>query len=172
YDLGTPPATVFLTRNIGNSTIKGVDLDLELRATRNTRLSAAVQYLDTEYDSFTYFVPNQGLPPNTTCGYAPTTQSVNGTTINVFEIDCSGRPAFNSPRWSFNLNAEQTIPFDTFRVVLQAGTRYRGTSYSTADYLPYLRSRANFVSDASITFADHDDSMFLSLYVRNIENNQ
>src|SRR5690606_360608 len=59
YDLGTPPATVFLTRNIGNSTIKGVDLDLELRATRNTRLSAAVQYLDTEYDSFTYFVPNQ-----------------------------------------------------------------------------------------------------------------
>lgn len=172
YDLGTPPATVFLTRNIGNSTIKGVDLDLELRATRNTRLSAAVQYLDTEYDSFTYFVPNQGLPPNTTCGYAPTTQSVNGTTINVFEIDCSGKRAFNSPRWSFNLNAEQTIPFDAFRVVLQAGTRYRGTSYSTADYLPYLRSRANFVSDASITFADHDDSMFLSLYVRNIEDSQ
>ena len=56
--------------------------------------------------------------------------------------------------------------------MLQAGTRYRGTSYSTADYLPYLRSRANFVSDASITFADHDDSMFLSLYVRNIENSQ
>jgi iron complex outermembrane receptor protein len=172
YDLGNPPATVFLTRNIGDSTIKGLDLEVDFKPTRNTLLSANVQYLDTEYDSFTYFVPNQGLPPNTTCDYAPTTQTVNGTTLALFQIDCSGRVAFNSPKWSFNLNAEQTIPFDSFMVVLQAGTRYRSTSYSTADYLPFLRSRANFVSDASITFSDHDQSRFLSFYVRNIEDSR
>ena len=55
---------------------------------------------------------------------------------------------------------------------MQAGTRYRSSSYSTADYLPYLQSEANFVSDASITFSDNDDSMFVSLYVRNIEDSQ
>src|SRR4030095_11628124 len=98
-----------LTRTIGNSTIKGVDLDVELLATRNTLLSANVQYLDTKYDSFTYFVPNQGLPPNTNCAYSPTTQTINGVPLNLFEIDCSGRPAFNSPKWSFNLNGEQTF---------------------------------------------------------------
>lgn len=172
YDLGNPPATVFLTRNIGNSTIQGLDLEVDVRPARNTLLSANVQFLDTEYDSFTYFVPNQGLPPNTTCGYAPTTQVVNGTTLALFQIDCSGKPAFNSPRWSFNLNAEQTIPLDTFQIVLQAGTRYRSASYSTADYLPYLRSDSNFVSDASITFSDNDERMFLSLYVRNIEDSR
>jgi iron complex outermembrane receptor protein len=57
-------------------------------------------------------------------------------------------------------------------IVLQAGTRYRSSSYSTADYLPYLQSQSNWVSDASITFSDNDERMFLSFYVRNIEDSQ
>jgi iron complex outermembrane receptor protein len=172
YDLGNPPATVFLTRNIGNSTIKGVDLDVDLKPTPNTLLSASVQYLHGKYDSFTYFVPNQGLPPNSTCAATPTTQTVNGTVLALYQLDCSGKPAFNSPKWSFILNGEQTIPLDAFRIVLQAGTRYRSSSYSTADYLPYLKSKANFVSDASVTLSANDDRMFVSFYVRNIENNR
>ncbi|MGC1270837.1 MAG: TonB-dependent receptor [Croceibacterium sp.] len=173
YDLGTPPSTVFLTRNIGDSTIKGIDLDVEFMATDNTRLGASVQYLDTKYDSFVYFAPNQGLPPNTTCPFAPTTQSTPGGTINVFRIDCSGNQAFNSPKWSFNLDAQQTVPLGTTaKAVLQAGTRYRGASYSTADYLPYLRSEAAFVSYASVTFANEADTKFLTLYVNNIEDNR
>jgi iron complex outermembrane receptor protein len=172
YDLGNPPATVFLTRNTGDSTIKGVDIDVDLKATPNTLLSASVQYLHGKYDSFTYFVPNQGLPPNSTCAFAPVTQTVNGVPLALYQIDCSGKPAFNSPKWSFILNGEQTIPFDAFRIVLQAGTRYRSSAYSTADYLPYLKSKANFVSDASITLSGNDDRMFVSFYVRNIENNR
>jgi iron complex outermembrane receptor protein len=172
YDLGNPPATVFLTRNIGDSTIKGLDLDVDLKPTANTLLSASVQYLHGVYDSFTYFVPNQGLPPNSTCAFAPITQTVNGVPLALYQIDCSGKPAFNSPKWSFILNGEQTIPLDSFQVILQAGTRYRSSSYSTADYLPFLQSKGNFVSDASITFSDNDERFFLSLYVRNIENSR
>jgi iron complex outermembrane receptor protein len=172
YDLGNPPATVFLTRNIGNSTIKGVDLDVDLKATPNTLLSASVQYLHGQYDSFTYFAPNQGLPPNTACAYSPTTQTVNGTVLALYQVDCSGKPAFNSPRWSFILNGEQTIPLDAFKIVLQADTRYRSSSYSTADYLPYLKSKANFVTDASITLSTADDSKFISFYMRNIGNSR
>ena len=172
YDLGSPPATVFLTRNIGDSTIKGADLDVELKPLRHTLLSASVQYLEGKYDSFTYFVPNQGLPPNSTCAFAPTTQTVNGTVLALYQIDCSGKPAFNSPRWSFILNGEQTIPLRLFDLVLQADTHYRGSAYSTADYLPYLRSRANFVSDASITIRDKGEARFVSVYVQNIENSR
>ena len=172
YDLGNPPTTVFLTRNIGDSTIKGIDLDVDLRATPTTLLSASVQYLHGKYDSFTYFVPNQGLPPNTTCAFAPATQTVNGVPLSLFQIDCSGKPAFNSPRWSFILNGEQTIPLDAFKIVLQADTRYRSSSYSTADYLPYLKSKANFVTDASITLSKNDDRLFASVYMRNIFNSR
>ena len=70
--------SLFSASNIGNSTIKGVDLDVDLRATPNTLLSASVQYLHGKYDSFTYFAPDQGLPPNTACAFSPTTQTVNG----------------------------------------------------------------------------------------------
>ncbi len=173
YDLGNPPATVYLTRNIGDSTIKGIDLDVELRAMRNTLLSANVQYLDTKYDSFIYFAPNQGVPPNTTCGYAPITQTTpGGAALNVFRVDCSGKRAFNSPKWSINLNGEQTIPLGTTNLILQAGTRYRSESDSSAEYLPYVRSEAAFVSNASITLSASDDRWFASVYMFNIENNQ
>jgi len=173
YDLGNPPSTVFLTRNIGDSTIKGVDLDLEFLPAENTLLSASVQYLDTEYDSFVYYTPNQGLPPNTTCPFTPTTQTTPGGTINVFEIDCSGNVAFNSPKWSFNLNGQQTIPIGTdYKAVLVAGTRYRSSSYSSADYLPYLKADSTFVSYASLTLGREDDSLFVSFYVNNIEDNR
>ena len=172
YDLGTPPSTVFLTRNIGNSTIKGVDIDAELLVTRNTLLSTAVQYLDTKYDSFLYYVPNQGLPPNTTCKSAPTTQTTPGGTIAVYSIDCSGRQAFNSPKWSINLNGQQTVPLGAAKLILQAGTRYRSASYSSPEYVSYLRSPSTWVSNASITVATSDDRYFASVYVFNIEDNQ
>ncbi len=172
YDLGTPPSTVFLTRNIGDSTIKGLDLDVQVLPTETTTLSANVQYLDTSYDSFVYFAPNQGLPPNTTCPFTPTTQVTPGGSINVFAIDCSGNQAFNSPRWSLNLDVQQVVNVGPFDMHLNGGTRYRGSSYSSADYLPYLQAQANFVSYASLTLADHDETMFLTFYVNNIENSR
>lgn len=172
YDLGSPPSTVFLTRNIGNSTIKGFDLDVELLPASNTLLSASVQYLDTSYDSFVYFVPNQGLPPNTACPFKPQTQTTPGGVINVFAIDCSGRPAFNAPKWSVTLNGQQTIPLDTVKLVLQANTRFRSANFVSADYLPYLKAPSTYVTTLSATIAAEDDRWSLTGYVFNLENNQ
>ena len=163
---------MFLTRNIGNSTIKGFDLDVELLAATDTLLSGSVQYLDTSYDSFVYYVPNQGLPPNTACPFAPTTQTTPGGTINVFAIDCSGRPAFNAPKWSVTLNGQQTFHVDTLKLVLQANTRFRSSSFVSADYLSYLKAPANFVTTLSVTLAEESDRWSITGYVFNVENNQ
>ena len=172
YDLGTPPSTVFLTRNIGDSTIQGIDIELEVLATETTLFSANVQYLDATYDSFVYYAPNQGLPPNTACPFTPTTQATPGGTINVFEIDCSGNQAFNSPEWSLNLDLQQSIPLGDHEAMIQVGTRYRSSTYSSADYLPYLQAEGNFVSYASLTFSNPDDSLFVTFYVNNIEDSR
>lgn len=173
YDLGNPPSTVLLTRNIGSSTIKGADLDIEFQATETTLFSASLQYLDTRYKSFVYHAPNQGLPPNTTCGYRPTTQTTpGGAVLNVYEVDCSGRPAFNAPRWSFSLNGQQTLPLGALKLLLQAGTRYRSATYSSADYLPYLKGKANFVSTFSATLTGADDGWAITAYMFNIEDSR
>ncbi len=172
YDLGTPPSTVLLTRNIGDATIKGVEADIDWQATGTTLLSANVQFLDTKYDSFTYFVPNQGLPPITTCAYTPTMQDTSAGTVSVFAIDCSGKPAFNSPKWSINLNGEQTIPLSTVDITLQAGTRYRSSSWTSADYPTWTKAKWNFVSNASVTISDPEESWFVTAYVLNIEDSR
>jgi iron complex outermembrane receptor protein len=167
YDLGTPPTTVFLTRNIGRATIYGVDMDMQAMATETTLLNASLQYVKSKYDSFVYYNPNQGLPPITSCGYSPTTQSVNGSNLNVFRIDCSGKSAFNAPKWSFSAGIQQTVPLNEHKVVLNADTRYRSSSEVESTFSPFMRAESNFVSNASITFAPQDDRWFISAFVNN-----
>ena len=167
YDLGTPPSLVFYTSNVGKSTIKGADVDLDILVTPTTRLNGSVQYLDTKYNDFITFAPNQGLPPNYACPYTPVT-GANGTA--QFRLDCSGRPGFNAPKWSFNANVAQTVELADYRIVVQGGTRYRGAYFVAATYQPWLLSKGTFQSDASISFSPHGDRWFIAAFINNIEN--
>ena len=90
----------------------------------------------------------------------------------MFAVDCSGKPAFNAPEYSFNLDAQQSIPLDDYKLVLQAGTRYRSSSYVQVDYNPYALAKANFVSNASITFATADDRYFVTAFINNISDSR
>lgn len=168
YDRGNPPATVFLTRNIGDSTNQGVDIDMQLLATPNTLIGATLQYLDAEYDSFVYFTPNQGLPPNTACAFSPTTE--NG--LAEWRVDCSGRRAFNAPEWSFNASIQQTIPLGENRLVLQASTRFRDDMWVAPDYQPWALSKSDWQSNLAVTFDHADGAWFVTGFVNNLENHR
>ncbi len=168
YDLGNPPTTVFLTRNIGKATIYGFDADVQALLTDTTLIGAQVQYLHTEYDSFTYFLPNQGLPPITSCGYSPTTQSVNGNSIAVWQVDCSGMPAQNSPKWSLSVFAEQTIPLGDYEISVQGNGRYRSSAQIDANFSPFFIAEEAFVANASVTLAKQDESWFVTAFMDNI----
>ena len=168
YDLGTPPTTVFLTRNIGEATMYGVDVDLQVLPTPNTLLGANVQYLHSNYDSFVYYVPNQGLPPITTCGTSPTTQTINGSTVNVFEVDCSGKSALNAPKWSINVSGAQTVPLGDYKVVLQADGRYRSKAEIDGSFNPFLMAKSTTTADASVTFGPEDDRWYITGFINNI----
>lgn len=168
YDLGSPPTTVFLTRNIGQATIWGLDADLQAMVTPNTMLGAQVQYLNTNYDSFTYFLPNQGLPPVTSCDYAPTTQQVNGSAIAVFAVDCSGKPAQNSPKWSLSVFGEQKIPIGDYELTLQADGRYRSEAEIDSNFSPYFKAEAAFIANASVSLAPNSEDWFVTAFINNI----
>jgi len=170
YDLGTPPATVFLTRNIGQATMYGVDVDLQFLPTPNTLLGANVQYLHSNYDDFLYYVPNQGPPPATTCGTSPTTQTINGTPVSLYAVDCSGQTALNSPKWSINIAGQQTVPLGDYKVVLQADGRYRGRAEVDGAFNPFLYAKSTFNADAAITFGPDDDKWYVTGFINNIGN--
>jgi iron complex outermembrane receptor protein len=170
YDLGTPPATVFLTRNIGQATMYGLDVDAQWLATENTLFGANVQYLHSNYDSFIYFVPNQGLPPITTCATAPTTQVVNGSTVAVYQVDCSGKSALNSPKWSINVFGEQTVPMGEYQFTLHGDARYRSSAEIDGAFNPFLKPDDTFIANASLTFGPQDEQWSLTAFVNNIGN--
>jgi iron complex outermembrane receptor protein len=56
--------------------------------------------------------------------------------------------------------------------VLQANTRFRSSTFVSADYLSYLKAPANFVTTLSVTLAEESDRWSITGYVFNVENNQ
>lgn len=152
------------TENIGKSTNKGVEVELQVLATKNTLLTTDIQYLDAKFDSFQYTLPRAATPPITGCPYI---QNPANLTQNL--IDCSGRPGFNSPKWTINLAAQQTIPFDRYKLVGSVNTQYKGERVAGFDYLPFQYVPASWTTGANLSFGAEDDSWSISAYVRNIE---
>ena len=173
-DFSTPPISVFYTDNIGRSTIKGVDVDVDALVTPTTRLSGSVQYLKGNYDSYTLFTAQAGGTPNFSCPFTPIAAvPASGSTPAVaaqFQINCAGKPGLFSPKWSFNVNLEQTIALDGYKLVAQAGTRWRGDYFAATSYQPWVVSQDAFQSDASLTLTPDSDGWFATVFVNNIEN--
>jgi iron complex outermembrane recepter protein len=153
----------FFTENVGRSTIKGVEIDVELAATETTRLRATAQYLDATFDDFKYNIP-LNTAPVVGCAFAPNPNDVRFTTV-----DCSGKPAYQSPKWVVQLGGEQTIPLGNHKLVLAADTQYKTTRFVAFEYLPSQLAPAFWQTNASVTFAQADNRWSVSAFVRNIE---
>ena len=152
------------TQNIGTSSIKGGEAEVRLLVTPTTELSADVQYLDTRYDTFTYLAPVGTAPPYTTCAVSPTTGGV------FYSVDCSGRPAYNSPKWTVNLAAQKTVELGGYKLVFGADTQLRSSQYIGFEYRPAQLAPANSrAPNATISFGDAADGWTVSAFVRNIE---
>ena len=163
----------FFTRNVGKSSVKGAEIDFQFLATETTKLRGGVQYLDATYDSYLFNqtdLSDAGDPPNflrpvTTCD---TTQIL--TPRRSFDVDCSGKQALNSPKWTANLGIEQTVEFGDMKLVGSVDGRYRGSREVGFNYIPTSRIEDDFTMDASLTLGDIDDRWSLTGYIRNLTN--
>jgi iron complex outermembrane receptor protein len=151
------------TRNIGQATIKGVEIDLQYRPVRTTLLGAQVQYTDARYDNFVYRAPNLGAAPRTGCLSTPTATD--------FIVDCSGRTPPQAPKWTVVISGEQTIPLkNDFRFILGARTRYESARVLSFEYLPTYVAGSNTVTDLTVTLAGPNDKWSVGAFVNNVEN--
>ena len=156
--------TANITQNIGSARIRGVEVEGRVLVTPTTLLSTDIQYLDADNRDFVYQQANTGTPPLVGCGYA-----LNAAT-NIYNVNCSGLPAYNSPRWTLNFGAQQTIPLGAFEIVAQADTQYRTSRYVGFAYLPEQKQGDVWRSNAQLSFGPSDDNWSISGFVRNIEN--
>ena len=63
--------TNLATRNVGNATMAGAEVESEWAATEATRLRLGLQFLDATYDDFRYVTPLSSGPPLTGCDVTP-----------------------------------------------------------------------------------------------------
>ena len=154
----------FFTQNLGRSTVKGIETDFEWLVTPTTQLSGTVAYLDSKANRFVFTNPGAGNPPPVS-GCAVTGDAPVPIT---YTIDCSGKQAYNSPRWSLNAGIDQTIPLGENKVLLSGQTRYRSNSIIGFEYIPQDNSGSHWNFDASVSFGATDDRWSLTAFVRNI----
>nr|WP_243853691.1 TonB-dependent receptor [Sphingopyxis panaciterrae] len=155
-----------ITQNVGQSRIRGVEVEARVLVTPTTLISADVQYLDSRNTSFTYITQNTGVPPLTGCA------TTLDTAANRYNVDCAGKPGFNSPEWTLNLAAQQTFHFGEFELVAGADTQYRGGRFIGFQYLPEQYEPGVWRSNAQLSFGPANGRWSIAAFVRNIENNR
>lgn len=163
-DLSSPPRAANFLQNVGKSRIRGFELEARALVTRSTLVTVNAQYLDTKYRSFSYSQLLTGVAPLNGCA-----NSVSGTLVLV---DCSGKPALNSPKWTVNLGAQQTIPLGGYQFVASVDSQYQSSRYVGFEYLPEQLQNASWSTNAQLTFSPTSDRWSVSAFVRNIENNR
>lgn len=99
------------TVNAGKSRIYGAEFEARFAPSRNDLFNLNVQYLNGKYKQLTTanFSPT-GAPVTTGCttvGSRLANPGINAA--RFFDIDCSGRPTVNSPKWAINLGYERTF---------------------------------------------------------------
>lgn len=157
----------FFTQNIGKSKIYGADIESRFLLTPSTTLNAQIQYLHTKYDAFIYQVPTGRAPPFTTCNV--TIDTVDPAFRNV---DCSGKPSFNSPKWTINLGADQIVRLGAFKAVASVDSQYRSSRYIGFEYQPGQLVGSTWTTNVQLTFGPEDDGWSIAGFVRNLENDR
>jgi iron complex outermembrane receptor protein len=151
------------TRNIGKSKITGLEVESQFLVTPATLLGAIVQYLDAKAESYVYPTSATGARPLTGCALTP---NANPTLINV---DCSAFPNYNSPKWTVNLAAQQTISLSDYKVVLGLDTQYKSSRFMAFQYLPEQLVAATWSTNAQVSLSPTGDRWSVAVYLRNIE---
>ncbi len=170
----------FATRNVGESSVKGVEVDFQLAATESTLIRGGVQYLDATYDNFQFNQvdlsddtdPPNFLTPVTGCDFA---QVINpapppGTPSRSFDIDCSGKDALYSPDWTVSLGLNQTLDLGQFTLTGTFDARYRSERVIGFQYLPTQYEDGVITADASLTLMPKSGVWRVTGYMRNMTN--
>lgn len=158
--------TANYTQNVGKSRIKGIEVEATALVTPQTMLSANVQYLDARQKSFSYRA-GPGNPPLTGCAVTYTAANPS-----PYLIDCAGFTSYNSPKWTVNLAAQQTVPLGDYEVVFGVDTQFKSRRPLGFAYLPEQMDGPVWRTNAQLTFGPADKHWSIAGFVRNIENNR
>jgi iron complex outermembrane recepter protein len=155
---------IFPTDNVGSSKMKGVELETQYLAPSETLFMSDVQYLEAVYDDYRYTVPNLGALPVTSCPY-----ELNGTGSG-FEVNCSGKTAPQSPRWSINLGVRQTIEVGNGSIVGDLNTHFQTLTLTGLEFSAIEDQSSYWMSNADLGYHAAKDRWAVIGWINNLAN--
>ncbi|ASR50216.1 TonB-dependent receptor [Blastomonas fulva] len=161
-----------VTINAGRARMFGVDTELRVKVGDHGLFSVDFQYLNAKYKALAYTaISASGGPIRNGCAITNGRQANPGTPIpsRLFDINCSGFPTINSPKFSLNLGYDHEIPVGDLTFVLGARTRIESSRFTNIEYLPEQRQGGYMTSDAYVTLEGPDKRWSLTAFMNNIE---
>ncbi len=164
-----------LTTNAGKSRIYGIETELRFAPTSRDQFNANIQYLNGKYNSLqtANFSPT-GAPVATGCtvtGSRAANPGINGA--RFYDIDCSGKPTVNSPRWSANIGYEHSFPIaGDMNLIAGVRSNIESSRYLNANYREVEKQRAYMMSDAFLTLEGPNEKWTVTAFINNIEDKE
>ncbi len=153
-----------ITENAGAANLQGFEVDLIWRPLPSDTFTLDVQYLDSEYEDFSYTQTTVTGPAQTAC---PTTAIVGQPAVVV---DCTGNRLPHTPEWTVNLSYLHSFTLSNGGALdLFLGTRIETSYWVGEEYLPGERQDGVTTSDASLTYHAPVERYSFGVYVNNIE---
>jgi iron complex outermembrane receptor protein len=173
--LGATPAgtTGLLTANAGRATLYGADIDLQFKATAHDTVRAALEYLHTRYDTFSYNVYNPSIPGPFINSYPPQASGcaigpVVPYTLNDFvpalrndstqQINCSGKPLIHAPEWTGSVGYDHVFDLPAASSLTAAvDAQFTSRQYLSADFIQSGTMSGYAVLNSNLTWRSAND---------------
>jgi iron complex outermembrane recepter protein len=161
FRLNSRGASEFITENVGETEVKGLEVEAQAIAWEGATLNATVQYLDATYKDFVYSNPAANGPPVTGCPFRFT-----GTT---YRVDCSGRQTINAPKWTISGGLEQVFELaNDSRITFNADVRYQSAAFTGFEQLVGMKQKAFAILDLQLAYAFPGNQLTVAAFGNNI----
>ncbi len=142
----------------GDSTIQGVDLDVQWAATSTTRLGLKFQYLDATLDQLTLVSdPGTGRFGCENVGVVDGFQN----------FECAGTELLYSPEISLDLALEQTFELGDYDLTFFADASYRSEQQTDLSFTPQTVAEEYVTANFQLTLAPVDANWSISAFLNN-----
>ena len=156
---------VFYTDNAGSSTIKGAEFDIEYLLSPHTVFAFDTQYLGAVYDRFTFQTPAGGTnaPPVTGCPFSQTDPT-------HYTINCAGKTALQSPKWSGNIGLQQTLELGDYALIGKVDAHAQSASIIGFEMIPSEMQKTYAETNLSVALVPAKAPWSIVVFVNNLTN--
>jgi iron complex outermembrane recepter protein len=163
--------TIFPTENIGQATMRGLDLEMLLTVATAGRLSVQLQYLDATFDkfSFTTFSPagNPGSNGGSGALGCPATLAFGP----LWTVNCDGKQAIRAPKFSGSVGYRHAQPLNSgAHLIFDLRAQFASSTFVAIDYRDASKQDAYTTGDASLSYEAPGAAWSVGVWGRNISN--